>query len=285
MRFLVVALSCAACVTSPPDPYSQGERALLRGDLLTALSAFDRVPVDHLHYPEARAAAVGVEHRMRKSQELLLEGLLLRTEWRDDEAVAAFQRARSVWPSQPCAGELIQATQARMRLFENGKGAIGRTRTMLPGAAADVAAAPPNQEKAIAPPPGATPGVEVQFAPVDKPAEITPPRPGTESPTADDLGEDQVGNRLATIEAMLGRGRFDDAVSDLLGLYRQRPEDLRVRLRLARVLHQRALLRYGQGSVVSAITDWQRVVELDPSAEDARRLLQLAQREQASRDR
>jgi tetratricopeptide (TPR) repeat protein len=84
---------------------------------------------------------------------------------------------------------------------------------------------------------------------------------------------------------MLGRGRFDDAVSDLLGLYRQRPEDLRVRLRLARVLHQRALLRYGQGSVVSAITDWQRVVELDPSAEDARRLLQLAQREQTSRDR
>lgn len=280
MRFLLVAVGCAACVTSPPDPYGQGERALRRGDLLDALSAFDRVPVDHLHYPEARAAAVGVEHRMRKSQELLLEGMLLRTEWRDDEAVAAFQRARAVWPSQPCAEELIQATRARMRLFENANRAVGRTRTMAPGSA-DNASPPPYQEKAIAP--VAAPGVEVQPVPIDKAAEGAPPRTGTEPPTADDLGEDVVGNRLAAIEAMLGRGRFDDAVADLLGLFRQRPDDLRVRLRLARVLHQRALLRYGQGSVVNAITDWQHVIELDPGAEDARRLLQLAQREQASR--
>jgi hypothetical protein len=52
-----------------------------------------------------------------------------------------------------------------------------------------------------------------------------------------------------------------------------------VRVRLARLLQQRALLRYGEGAVPEAIVDWQRVLDLEPSNEGVRRMLGAALRE------
>jgi len=118
----VVGLLFTACQTVPQDPFGDAQAALQHGDLLTALVALDQIPVGHPCYPEARAAAGGVERQMRKSHELLLGGLWLRSEWRDEEAILSFQRAQSVWPAIPGVSELIAATQSRMQLFVHGDG-------------------------------------------------------------------------------------------------------------------------------------------------------------------
>jgi hypothetical protein len=84
---------------------------------------------------------------------------------------------------------------------------------------------------------------------------------------------------LVAVETRLGRGQLEAAVADLLELARRFPTEPRVRLRLVRLLHQRALLRYGDGAVAMAIADWQRVLEIDPNHHAARRLLEAAERE------
>ena len=107
----------AACQSVAPDPLARAERALAAGDLLTALTALDSVPVAHARYPQARTIAAQIERRLRKSHEQLLSGLLLRSEWRDAEALAAFELARQTWPALPAIDGLIVATRQRQRLF------------------------------------------------------------------------------------------------------------------------------------------------------------------------
>lgn len=92
---------------------------------------------------------------------------------------------------------------------------------------------------------------------------------------------DAVSLGLCAVEARLGRGELELAVVDLLGLAQRFPADPRVASRLSRVLHQRALQRYGQGSVAAAIHDWERVVALDPGHVIAANLLAAARSESA----
>jgi tetratricopeptide (TPR) repeat protein len=238
-RLLAVLLASVlgSCATAPSDPFSEALRALKRDDLLGALLAYDSVPVMHPQYPEARAGAAGIELRLRRGHELLLEGLVRRGEWRDREAADCLRRALEVWPDLPCAEALLAATEKRLDLFS-----------------AIAAAKGPEQ----------APGMEP----------VVTPRAGAERPRLDSIGREQVSDRsgddavsagLVAVESQLGTGEFESAVADLMDLARRFPADPRVRTQLARVLHQRALLRYGQGSVAAAIEDWERVLAIDPN--------------------
>lgn len=269
----------AACQSVAPDPLARAERALAAGDLLTALTALDSVPVAHARYPQARTIAAQIERRLRKSHEQLLSGLLLRSEWRDAEALAAFELARQTWPALPAIDGLIVATRQRQRLFpepavasavppavppssiavtqpveEDGAGASAESRSGSVEVAAPsaTAIAAPAGETATAF--GALPAV--------------PPDP---VPTVDEV----VAARLAAIEEALSAGRMDSAVGDLMALFRNYPDDLRVKRRLARVLLQRGLVRYGRGDQQAAGEDWRRAGALDPSSAAAALLTAL----------
>ncbi len=104
---------------------------------------------------------------------------------------------------------------------------------------------------------------------------------GAQPPAGEAGAERDAAAGLAAVEARLGRGELGLAVADLLELSRRFPADARVRARLVRVLHQRALLLYGQGAVERAMRDWERVVALEPTHADAARMLAAARTELA----
>ncbi len=266
-----VLLLATACRVPQTDTFVIAEQALLHNDLLAALQAFDAVPVAHPRYPEARAAAAGVERCMRRSQESLLEGLLLRSEWRDQEALLALQRAKEIWPSLHGVNVLIQATEHRLGLFagqDAASAALGGSAvvpTLVPSPPVVVDAVP---DLGAVPEPVAVAAAAVPAA--------TEPAATTDEPRIDPVAAGLVG-----VEARLGRGELEAAVTDLFSLAARHPEDLRVRLRLVRVLHQRALLRYGQGALPAAIADWERVLELEPGHAVASSLLNAARAELA----
>ena len=325
----------AACAIPPKDPFLRAERALASEDLLGALRAYDTVPVAHERYPEARAAAVEVELRMRRCHELVLEALMLRGEWRDAEALERLRRAEQHWPREPSVQQWIAATEQRLQLFgeravtpstaattaappaaplgESRPAAKARPQRVEPASqrpaapavrtpspqavviaaepkvearpASDVAPLPPRQ--ASQPRPVAMAYREPQ-GPSDEPA--APRRQveveATPAPVADGIvavpapsGEDPVALALVSVEARLARGAREEAVQALVELLRRFPRDRRVQRRLGPLLHQRALMSYGQGMVSAAIADWRRVLELDPDNEAVRRLLSDAESE------
>jgi tetratricopeptide (TPR) repeat protein len=246
-----------ACVAPPADPFEAAQRARSRGDLAMALQALDAVPVAHASYPEARAQALDVEADLRRSQELLLQAMRLRMEWRDAEALQAIEQAQAIWPELPGAAALAAATRHRLQMLA----ASGGTASPAPGPT--VVAAPALPEPGEEEP--AAPAAETRAAPAAQ--------------AAGRGANDQVAAALVTIETRLGSGQFERAVHDLLALARQHPGDLRVRSRLVRVLHQRALMRYGEGQVEAAIADWQQVLELEQNHAAARFHLRQAERE------
>jgi hypothetical protein len=81
---------------------------------------------------------------------------------------------------------------------------------------------------------------------------------------------------LVRIESQLGRGEVHAAMAALGALGERAPDDVRVRTRLGRLLHQRALGRYGAGAVDAAIADWEEVLRLAPDHAAARALLATA---------
>lgn len=85
-----------------------------------------------------------------------------------------------------------------------------------------------------------------------------------------------VASALARIELQLGRGEVHAAMAALGALCVRAPDDVRVRIRLGRLLHQRALGRYGAGAVAAAIADWEEVLRLAPDHAAARALLATA---------
>jgi tetratricopeptide (TPR) repeat protein len=281
----------AGCAVRPTDPFLAGERAAQENDLACALQAYDTVPVDHPRYPEARAAALVVERRMRQSHELILEALLLRSEWRDREALAVLQRVRELWPELPGVAVLVAATEQRLRLM-----GADATRHADAAAVVELPAAPLAElqsELLPAPPaPQSTPERETprsaEASPVEVPAAVPPPstQPGeAEEPlSAATDGADPVALGLVAVETSLARGQLETAVGELLELARRFPADARVRVRLVRLLHQRALLRYGEGALAAAISDWRRVLELAPDHGAARQMLRVAESEGRSRD-
>ncbi len=312
---LLALLALAACATRPRDPFVRGERALLADDLASALLAYDEVPVAHPRYPEARAAAAGVERRMRRGHEVLLDGLLLRAEWRDREALAQLRRAQEIWPGLPGIDALIAATEHRLSSFGAAPG------DLVAGPVADGGAQSRVGDAAVMPQPipgdatrpldvvaigevslpevGPVPLAEIRIGggePTPEQADAASVTTASSPVTVDEVavgevtvgevdsppaGEDPVSAGLIDVERRLGRGELELAVAALLDLATRFPAEQRVRVHLVRVLHQRALVRYGHGALSGAIEDWQRVLELDPTHRLARNLLRSAQAEAA----
>lgn len=384
-------LLAAGCTIPPKDPFVAAERAVRRDDLLRALQAYDAVPVAHPRYPDARAAAGDLEQRMRRCHELILQALMLRGEWRDEEALEALRRACDHWPNQPSLAQWIAATEQRLRLFED-RSAVPTKSLQDPStpatplfevapqrARASAAAVEGENEVAIeipsahVPEPllprsaaaetrgsdrGARPGspagglehrqpdgpsasagerelamtkisrqqnksesrlrssARTEVVPAPRGAHVgnqpagqrpdglagasgsepgsrrtgagnaassgqrkRPLSPSASSPRRLSNGEDPVALGLVSVEARLGRGELPAAVRDLIELARRFPSDARVNLRLGRLLHQRALMHYGQGSVAAAIADWRRVLNIEPENQAVRDLLERALRE------
>ena len=121
------------------------------------------------------------------------------------------------------------------------------------------------------PPTPAGPEVAGEVAPAVR----TSP-PATESRGRPSSGRDDVGPALVAIEDRLVRGELGGAISDLMQLSNRFPDDSRVRRRLGRLLHQRALANYGHGGVDAAIADWRRVLALWPDDARTKQLLERA---------
>jgi tetratricopeptide (TPR) repeat protein len=331
-------LAFAACAIPPKDPFQRAEYALQDDDLLRALRAYDAVPVAHPRYPDARAAAVEVELRMRRCHELILEALMLRGEWRDAEALERLRRAQEHWPLQPSLQQWIAATEQRLQLFGERTAAaevaasqpdrpampIVEVQPVGPAPQPMAEAAPPrraarngtegNRTEAKRPAGGARAG-EVDGAGAAAAAEVRAPiaersaasayrppqppnvaatTPSTRAPHEPEVvdrepevviarpvptGEDPVALGLVSVEARLANGEREGAVHDLIELAKRFPDDRRVRRRLGPLLHQRALMNYGQGLVTAAVADWRRVLQLDPGNEVVQRLLDKAEAE------
>lgn len=314
----------AACAVPPRDPFARANWALQRGDLGGALIAYDSVPVAHVRYPDARAGAIAVERSMRRCHELLLEALLMRSEWRDQDALAMFERAQALWPQLPGVDGWIAATRQRLRSLPAATPlaevsavdsepipvpwieiAEPRPVPLLPADGIPgqvVASAPEPMVEAVEPTamPSTMPTVLPSTQPTTQPtaaldsAEVRSPEPRAEvatnepspapveprpTPPLSAAANDPVALGLVDVESKLRSGQMQLAVTSLIGLSDRFPADVRVRVRLARLLQQRALLRYGEGAVPEAIADWKRVLELEPTNEGVRRMLGAALRE------
>ena len=114
----LVLIGFVSCKSVPMDPFARAERAVEDGKLLVALEVLDLVPPANPNYPQARTLAQAVERRMRAGQEMLLRGLLLRTEWRDEEAIRYFEFANQIWPTILGAENLVRATRNRMKSLD-----------------------------------------------------------------------------------------------------------------------------------------------------------------------
>jgi tetratricopeptide (TPR) repeat protein len=275
-------LGLAACQASSRDRFVAGENAMRRGDLFQALQSFDDVPVTDPRYPEARLTAAALERRVRRQMELLLLGLRMRSEWRDEEAMSAFRDALQAWPGNPGAQALLAATEARQRTL-----APLRSAGMLAAPAAPVRVL---ADPASAPPPrplaeGALPAADVAQGPQPAASDPRPPLPAV-APQLDDPTSPEAAAELSRIEARLAGGiDLEPLLAELVALQRTYPNDARVANRLARLLQQRGLMRYGLGNVAGALTDWQRAIDLDPELRTARTLLELATAELAEPSR
>lgn len=302
----------AACAVPPRDPFARANWSLQRGDLGGALIAYDSVPVAHARYPDARAGAIAVERSMRRCHELLLEALLMRSEWRDQDALAMFERAQALWPQLPGVDGWIAATRQRLRSLPAASPlaevaavdsepipvpwieiAEARPVPLLP------ADAPPDPVAAPVPVPasgleGTEPAQVPDAAPALVSEAVRSPEPRTDrqamapapapiveppAPPLTHAANDPVALGLVDVESKLRGGQMQLAVTSLIGLSDRYPGDARVRLRLIRLLQQRALLRYGEGAVPEAIADWQRVLDMEPTNEGVRRMLAAALRE------
>lgn len=261
---LALAMTLAACVTTPREPFAAAEAARARGDLAAALAGYDRVPVEHPHYAEARSAVVGVERSMRRAHELLLAGIQLRNECREAEALERLRLAQAEWPSLPGVEHLIASTESRIALFGP------RAATELAVARVEVPAAAPSG------PTAPTPAGEPEVAPPIRP-EVSPP--STAAPPA--VLDPALTPELAGIEEQIQQGRIEPAMAALVAMVTQAPQDPRAGNRLVPLLHQRALLRYGQGEVAAAVADWREALALraDPLM---RRMLAAAEAELAA---
>ncbi|MCC6671320.1 MAG: hypothetical protein IT458_09680 [Planctomycetes bacterium] len=250
-RSLPLLLLLAGCQGSPVDPFAAAEAELADGAFLQTLIRLDRVPPAHPRYAEARALAQALQRRVRVGQELVLRGLVLRSEWRDEEAIAMFERAREVWPDVQGARELVEATQSRLATLREGRWQGGEMTTV-----------------AVESPLGAE-GTE--------PAPEAPPTPGgaaTSRPSGAP-GSDE----FRVVEERLRAGDLEGAIDALQAASRTAQQQPRHRELLVQVLHQRGLLHYGQAFLEDAIEDWKRVLEVQPGHAAAEPFLKAAEAE------
>lgn len=257
----LATLVFAGCTTTVADSFAAAQAAMRRDDLLAALLAYDAVPVSHARYPEACAGAAAIEVRLRRGQQLMLAGFEHRAERQDAEALQYLERARDVWPGLPGVDELIAATHHRLQRAGTAPTGIDHRPIRIPLPARE--GAEPTATDVMSSGDSQPDGCRVL---ADSPLE-----PADESVV---LG-------LVAVEARLGEGELELAVVDLLELARRFPGEVRVQRRLARVLHQRALLRYGQGALTAALLDWERVLAIEPGNREVAELL-VAVRAEAS---
>lgn len=286
---LVAVSVLAGCTAVPCDAYAAGEAALAAGSLVEALRGFDAVPVTDLRYREARLFAAALERRLRRHKEMLLLGLRMRGEWRDEEALEVFEDALLQWPRHQETLDLIDATRERLRVLASLRerlgpvlaggavqGAVGSARPAegTEGSAGGQEPAPPGAGPEVAedpeePRPGPSPPT-VAAVP-EGPAVLPPANPPTRS-----VPGDPVAVQLARLEVRRSAGQLEEVLGEMETLHRGHPADARVTTRLSRLLEQRGLMRYGDGDVTSAIRDWQRALDLDPGLRSARALFDLA---------
>ena len=268
---VTVFLCLASCQTAPLDPYVRAETAVDNGRLLSALGLLDLVPPAHSRYAEARTLAQAVERRMRASQEMLLRGLRLREEWRDEEAIRYFEWSQEIWPSIAGAESLIEVTRNRMKALDQlgtETGGSGSVASTMPVGINGLGPEQGNGTETFTVP--AVPGIE----------SITDPQPDLSlSP------EDTLAAQLAQTERLLAQGELQEALAGLEDLNLLHPEASQLRRTLARVLHQRALVRYGQGYLEAAIADWARVRQLDDKLTRIDQFLDAARAELSERKR
>lgn len=265
---LALMLAFAACAAAPADPFVRANAAARSGDLLAALAAWESVPATDPRHEEARANAMEVEVRMQRSHQSLLDGIVLRGNGRDRSALVSMERARDAWPGLPSIDRWIAATRVRL---DQRAAFAARTAGLRPAVDCEgpfVAVEEETSER----------GAEVAAPPVN---ESRPQSAATRS-VASAADEDAISLGLVAVETRLARGELELAVLDLLELARRHPIDFRVQDRLARVLHQRALLRYGQGALAAALADWERVITIQPDNRVVRALLDAVRAEAAA---
>ena len=307
-------LAVSNCQTSPRNAFGAGQQALAGGDLVAALRSFDAVPVSHPDYPQARLRAAALECRLQRHKEKLLRGLQMRSQWRDEQALAAFSSALAEWPEHAETRELIATTRNRLDLLER-TGSSREVVWMDPperdptdvrsgllsarsvGSGQDLTA--PVVSRAAVVEEDSVPSLSVQrpAVPVAESVALEESVDETASANAGDavagsaagatpreraVRGDQVAEALAQIAAGSAAGRIDDVLHALQALQRTWPNDRRVTSRLARLLHQRGLMSYGNGDLAAAVADWRRALQLDPSLRTVRALFDVAAAELAS---
>ncbi|MBM3961846.1 MAG: hypothetical protein FJ306_08105 [Planctomycetes bacterium] len=159
----------------------------------------------------------------------------------------------------------------------------GNRRLLAVLAVAAACAVPPRlprpDQGATAVAPHGHPAAAMAFAPVASASAVDQRfHPDRAAPAAHPVAPVAAGvaAALARIESQLGRGEVHAAMAALGALCARAPDDVRVRARLSRLLHQRALGRYGAGAVAAAIADWEEVLRLAPDHAAARTLLATA---------
>lgn len=258
MRYPVLAsallFACASCMVQRPgvpDP-GPGTDLATDVDLVAELAACDAVGPTDPRYPEARRRALQVEARLRESHQLLHEGLMLRSEGRDQAALHCFHGARALWPGMPGLDDWIRATEARQRLFT--------------ASVSDPITGPR----------------------ADGPAMLLPDDPLTAQPAP--LGEfarpvraasEPADRLLAQVELQLREGDLDGAVATLRGADGACTREPWRRQPLFHLLRQRGLLAHGRGDLERSRADWCEALTLDPGAVDVRSW--LAEAEASSR--
>ncbi len=261
LPLLLLPLMLTGCKVMPVDPFTAAQQNLREGDLLETLLSLDQVSPRHPRYADARSVAQAVERRMRTAHKLLGRGMALRAEWRDEEAIDMFEKALSVWGKVSSARELILATEHRMSAMQ----------PLEPGGASskDIEVAETLPIGFPVPGPG-----QVQMPKV-KGEELGEPSSEVVEPgVAPDITA-----RLRVTMNLLNRGQLERALDLLEGLHAELPNHPMVARSLVRVLNQRALLHYGQGSLELALSDWTRVLRLDGAHAQARGFLIAAQAE------
>ena len=232
------------------DAFARAEAARDRGALTEALCAFDEVDPADPRYASARLQSAALEQRLRRQQELVAQGLRLRSEWRGEEAIAAFRAALQAWPEDDRAAQLLRATERRGQA--------------LAGARSDDAAN--SNGGVVAAGDASATDLDAHAAPI-----------GEIAPAA--RAHDAIGAQLARLEARLQRGSLDSVMTEMQRLHDAHPGDARLCSRLARLLLQRGLLHYGRGEVQAAVEDWRRARKLDPNLQGVSQLLDAASHE------
>lgn len=245
---VLMLLACASCMVQRAHDAESTVR--IDADPVAQLAACDAVAPTDPAYPEARRRALKLEEQLRESNRLLYEGLLLRSEGRDEAALHCFHGARAIWPAMPGLQDWIRATEARQRIFVAA--ADGANSMLLQDA---------HGSEWRGSPQGFMPAPLAESAPAS--------RPGPVSPAA----------VLARAESRLRAGDLDGAIAALRSDAGLLARESSLQASLFLLLRQRGLLAYGRGDCDRAVVDWVDALELEPDADEVRRWVGTAMAE------